>query len=283
MPGIADIALALALGAAGAAVGAASGRLVPLFARHDPGPDDDTPPPPPACPHCGAQVPFVPWLPAVRVRGYARTGGCPACARRIPSSAATAAATALLFAAVGATEGAAGAAANPLWVAALLFLSTAGAVLAAIDVRVHRLPNAIVGPSYPVAVPLVLGAAVLERAARTPGPAALTGADLLATAYPLGGMAGLAALYWLLWFVHPAGMGWGDVKIAGLIGLYLGWAGPGAVAAGTFAAFAASAAYGVALLALRRATRRTQIPFGPFMIGGALAVLLAGVPAGAPL
>ncbi|KIH98667.1 hypothetical protein LP52_11995 [Streptomonospora alba] len=279
MPGIADAALVLVLGAAGAAAGACAGRLVPLFARHDPASDEDTPPPPPACPHCGAAVPFLPWLPAVRVRGFARSGHCPSCAQAVPTSAAVAAATALLFAACGAAVGVAGAEHNPLWLAALLFFAAVGVPLAAVDIRVQRLPNAIVGPAYLVAVPLVLGAAVLERAARVPaapGAPALAGADLLAAAEPLGGMAGLAALYWLLWFVYPAGMGWGDVKIAGLVGLHLGWAGPGAVVAGTLAAFVASAVYGLALVALRRATRRTRIPFGPFMIGGALAALLVG-------
>ncbi|QBI53871.1 A24 family peptidase [Streptomonospora litoralis] len=281
MLGIADAALALLLAAAGAPVGAAAGRLVPLFARHDPGPDDDAPPPPPACPACGAPIPFVGWLPAVRLRGFARNGRCPACARSVPPSAPLAAATGVLFGAVGLSAGVSGAAADPVWTAALLFFAAVGALLAAVDVRVHRLPDAIVGPAYPIAVPLVCGAAVLESAAGTPAPA-LSAADLGAAAYPLGGLAGLAAFYWLLWFIHPAGMGWGDVKIAGLVGLYLGAAGFAAAVAGTLAAFLASAVYGVVLLALRRATRRTQIPFGPFMIGGALAVLLAGPHAGLP-
>ncbi|GAB3446932.1 A24 family peptidase [Streptomonospora sediminis] len=277
MPGTIDIALALLLAAAGAPIGAAAGRLVPLFARHDPGHDDDAPPPPPACPHCGAVVPFAAWLPAARVRGFARNGRCPGCAQRVPASGRLALATALLFAAAGAAAGVSGAAANPLWLVALLFFAAVGALLSAVDLRVHRLPNAIVAPSYPIAVPLVMGAAVLQCSAGAPGAPAATGADLLLAALgPLGAMAALAATYWLLWFIHPAGMGWGDVKIAGLVGLYLGFAGPWAVVAGTFAAFVGSAVYGVVLLVLRRATRRTQIPFGPFMIGGALAVLLAG-------
>ena len=279
MPDIADIVLALLLGAAGAPVGAAAGRLVPLFARHDPEPDEDTPPPPPACPNCGTAIPFLPWLPAARVRGFARNGRCPSCARAVPPSVGLAAATALLFAAVGLSTGVSQTTANPLWPAALLFFAAVGALLSSVDMRVHRLPNAIVGPAYPIAVPLVAGAAVLHRGASGPAPA-FAAADLLAAAYPLGGMAALAALYWLLWFIHPAGMGWGDVKIAGLVGLHLGFAGPVVVVAGTLAAFLASSAYGVVLLALRRATRRTQIPFGPFMIGGALAVLLAAPYAG---
>ncbi|MFB9803002.1 prepilin peptidase [Streptomonospora salina] len=280
MPGIADAALILALGAAGAAVGAGTSRLVPVFVRHDPASVDDSPPPPPACPHCGAAVAFLAWLPAVRVRGFARSGRCPSCARTVPASVAAAAATALLFAACGAASGAPGAADNPLWLAALLFFAAVGVPLAVIDIRVHRLPDAVVGPSYLVAVPLVAGAAVLERAAApgVPGAPALAGAGLLAAAGPLGGMAGLAALYWLLWLVYPAGMGWGDVKIAGLVGLHLGWGGAATVVAGTLAAFVAASVLGLVLIALRRATRRTRIPFGPFMLGGALAALLAGDP-----
>jgi leader peptidase (prepilin peptidase)/N-methyltransferase len=77
--------------------------------------------------------------------------------------------------------------------------------------------------------------------------------------------------------VHPAGMGYGDVKLAGLLGLYLGWLGWGPVLVGTFTGFLLGGLVGVALLVTRRAGRRTAIPFGPFMLGGAmLALFFAG-------
>jgi leader peptidase (prepilin peptidase)/N-methyltransferase len=71
-------------------------------------------------------------------------------------------------------------------------------------------------------------------------------------------------------------MGFGDVKLAGLLGLYLGWLGWSPVWIGTLAGFLLGGLAGVALLVARRAHRRTAIPFGPSMLAGALlAVLLA--------
>jgi leader peptidase (prepilin peptidase)/N-methyltransferase len=94
-------------------------------------------------------------------------------------------------------------------------------------------------------------------------------------------MAALWALYFILAFLHPGGMGFGDVKLAGLLGLYLGWLGWTEVWVGTFAGFLFGGLVGVVLLLSRRASRKTAIPFGPYMLGGALlAVFLASTIAG---
>jgi len=69
-------------------------------------------------------------------------------------------------------------------------------------------------------------------------------------------------------------MGFGDVKLAPTLGLVLGWYGWGAVVTGTFAGFALGAVWGLFLIAARRAGRRTALPFGPFMLVGALAAVL---------
>jgi leader peptidase (prepilin peptidase)/N-methyltransferase len=72
-------------------------------------------------------------------------------------------------------------------------------------------------------------------------------------------------------------MGFGDVKLAGLLGLYLGWLGWSPVLVGTFTGFLLGGVAGMALLLARRADRRTGIPFGPAMLAGALlALFLAG-------
>jgi leader peptidase (prepilin peptidase)/N-methyltransferase len=79
-------------------------------------------------------------------------------------------------------------------------------------------------------------------------------------------------------FVYPAGMGMGDVKLAGLVGgvlAYMSWA---ALVIGAFAGFLLGALVGGALLATRRAGRKTAIPFGPFMIAGALLALPIAAP-----
>ena len=87
------------------------------------------------------------------------------------------------------------------------------------------------------------------------------------------------ALFLLQVLIYPAGLGGGDVKLSGLLGLYLGWLGPGPLAAGLFLGYALAAAAGLALIAAKRATRRSHLAFGPFLLAGALAaVLLSGLP-----
>jgi leader peptidase (prepilin peptidase)/N-methyltransferase len=144
---------------------------------------------------------------------------------------------------------------------AYLYLAAISLALALIDLDVRRLPNAIVLPSYGIGTALLLGAAVVggDRGAATRG--------LLA-------MALLFALYFAI--AYRGGMGLGDVKLAGVLGLYLGWLGWSSVLVGAFAGFLLGGLVGVTLLATRRAGRRTALPFGPFMLTGALvAVFLA--------
>jgi leader peptidase (prepilin peptidase) / N-methyltransferase len=86
----------------------------------------------------------------------------------------------------------------------------------------------------------------------------------------------LFVAYFLLVFIHPAGMGFGDVKLAGVLGAYLGWIGWGALAVGAFLGFLLGGLYGALLLLLRRAGRKSAIPFGPFMLLGAVVGVLAG-------
>ena len=98
----------------------------------------------------------------------------------------------------------------------------------------------------------------------------------------LSALAGLAAawlFFALLALIHPGGLGWGDVKLSGVLGLYLGWLGPTAVAAGLFGAFVLAALAGLGLIAAGRATRKSQLPFGPFMLVSAIAVIAATGPA----
>jgi len=91
----------------------------------------------------------------------------------------------------------------------------------------------------------------------------------------LGGAA-LWAFYFLLHVIKPQGMGYGDVKLAGVLGMYLGWLGWGQVALGTFLGFAIGGVVSIGLLVAGRAGRKTQIPFGPYMIAGAWLGLTVG-------
>lgn len=88
------------------------------------------------------------------------------------------------------------------------------------------------------------------------------------------------ATYATMALLYPAGMGLGDVKWAGVLGMYLAWLGWAQLALGWVAAFVLAATTSVGLLATRRARRASTIPFGPFMILGALAGVLFGAAIG---
>lgn len=146
---------------------------------------------------------------------------------------------------------------------AFLYLAAVGIALAVIDVDVRRLPDALTLPSYPVAVAL-LGLAALARPGDGSWPRALAGG---AVAF---------AMYYLLAFIHPAGMGFGDVKLSGLLGLYLAWIGWGVLAVGLFLGFLLGGLFGAALIAVGRGGRKTAVPYGPFMLMGTLVAVLFG-------
>ncbi|MEV7693547.1 A24 family peptidase [Microbacterium sp. NPDC089189] len=128
--------------------------------------------------------------------------------------------------------------------------------LAIIDARTHRLPNRLVLPAYPVLLLLL----VLASAALGTNPALLT-AVLASVA--------VFVFFLLLRWAQPRGMGGGDVKLAAVVGLVLGYLGWDAVLWGVLAGFLSGGLYSVFLLSARRATRRTAIPFGPWMLLGA--------------
>ncbi|MEE1732063.1 prepilin peptidase [Streptomyces microflavus] len=144
-----------------------------------------------------------------------------------------------------------------------LLLAPVAVLLATVDRRVHRLPDPLTLPLAAAAVLLLGGAALL------PGHAGSWTTALL------GGPA-LGGFYFLLFLINPNGMGFGDVKLALALGVALGWYGWEVLFLGGFAGFLFGAAYGLGLVLLRRAGRRTGIPFGPFMIAGALTGILLG-------
>ncbi|MGQ4728007.1 prepilin peptidase [Streptomyces sp. Ju416(a)] len=148
-----------------------------------------------------------------------------------------------------------------------LVLAPVAVLLAVVDRRVHRLPDVLTLPLAAAAVLLLGGAALL------PGHTGSWTSGLL------GGLA-LGGFYLLLFLINPNGMGFGDVKLALALGVALGWYGWTVLFLGGFAGFLFGAAYGLALVLLRRAGRGTGIPFGPFMAAGALTGVLLGALAG---
>ena len=158
--------------------------------------------------------------------------------------------------AAGAGAGAAVLADNWAELAGFSVLAVGCALLVVIDLAVKRLPDAIVGPLYLALFAALATAAVLDDN--------LTGLGRAAAA------AGLTvAGYFLLAFLSPGGLGLGDVKLAGVLGGFLGWFGWSEVLFGILAAFVLGALVSLVLLASGRAKRDSEIRFGPFMVAGA--------------
>jgi leader peptidase (prepilin peptidase) / N-methyltransferase len=225
-----------------------------------------------ACPGCGVtieprdNVPVLSWL---VLKGKCRNCAEPISARYIVVEALTA----VLFLAVAITflPAALGAptlnsvVSAVLVLIAFLYLAAISVVLTAIDIDVHRLPDRVVLPSY------LVGAALL-------GSAALIGGDLEPFARSLAGAGILFAFYLALALAKPRGMGMGDVKLAGVLGLFLGQLGWAELVVGAAAAFVLGGLFGVALLMMKRAGRGTGIPFGPWMFAGAWVGIFFGAP-----
>jgi leader peptidase (prepilin peptidase) / N-methyltransferase len=146
----------------------------------------------------------------------------------------------------------------PMW----LYLGVAGVALAYIDWRTRLLPTRLIAPSYTVVIVLALLASALSG-------------DWFASVRALLGWLVAGGLYFVLWFIYPKGMGYGDVRLSGVIGIALGWLGWAELVVGVYAGFLLGA-IGGGLLALLRVVDRKKYPFGPFMLVGAVVGVLTG-------
>jgi len=209
-----------------------------------------------ACPGCGTtlaerdNIPVFSWL---LLKGRCRT-----CGMRIsPRYPLVELATAVLFGAVAARLGADWALpAFCLFFAALL-------AIALIDLEHFIVPNRIVFPMLAISLPLLATAALLDGEVR-PLVTGVVGALIASN--------GLL----LLNLVNPRGMGMGDVKLALLLGLFLGWLSLGHVALGLFLGFLFGAIGGILLISLGLKTRKDPVPFAPFLAAGTVVAVLAG-------
>ena len=210
--------------------------------------------PPSACPACGAAIrprDNVPVLGWVLLRGRCRDCNAPISARYPLVEAGTG----VLFAVLAAEFG------LHVELLAYLYLGAVGVALALIDIDVKRLPDVLTLPSY------VVGA-VLLGVASTSEPHSLLRALL--------GAAAMFAVYFALCFAYPAGMGFGDVKLSGVIGLYTAWLGWDVWVAGLLLGFFLGGFFGIGLLLVKKGGRKTAVPFGPFMLLGGLVAILFG-------
>lgn len=211
-----------------------------------------------ACPACDHpvryfdNVPVVSWL---ALRGKCRDCAHPIAAR----DPVVELATALLFLVaawrIGLTP----------YLGAVLVLAGAGIALALIDLEHHRLPFSVTATATAATVPFLV-ADVLRNGGGHIGPSLVSAAVW-------------ALVYGGVWFVTAGrGMGLGDVALAPLLGLTLGWLGWGASLTGLLGGFVLGAIVGVILMATGRVGRRSRVPHGPFMLAGAAAGLFVGQP-----
>ena len=146
---------------------------------------------------------------------------------------------------------------------AVLYFTAMGISLAVIDVDAGRLPNVIVYPSYPVVAALLVLAAFAQQ-----DSSALFRAGI--------GALTLFLAYFAVAYLYPAGMGFGDVKLAGIIGGVLAFISYPVLAVGAFAAFLIGSVVGVTKIVRHRQPAGSSIAFGPFMIAGALLSIFVG-------
>lgn len=215
--------------------------------------------PPSACPACAQpvrgrdNVPVLSWL--------LLRGRCRDCATAIPAryplvEAGTAAL--LVAVALGVRDGAVALAVLPV--------AAAGVALALIDLEHQRLPFAISGVAFALALPGVL----LDQLGSSPAaPPWQLPAAVAAWVVVYGGA-------WLL--TGGRGMGLGDVALSPVLGLALGALGLGPALVGLMAGFVLGALVGGLLLAAGRLRRGDRLPHGPFMLLGAAIGVFAGVP-----
>jgi leader peptidase (prepilin peptidase) / N-methyltransferase len=140
------------------------------------------------------------------------------------------------------------------------------ALLVVIDLADYRLPDLIVGPLL-----LALLAGLTLQSALTDQWARLGRAGCAAVILSVG--------YLLLALIRPGGMGLGDVKLAGVLGAFLGWFGWPVLFLGALAGFALGAVCAAVVLLVRRSRRPADLPFGPWMIAGAALGALPGAAA----
>jgi len=166
--------------------------------------------------------------------------------------------TAALFAAVGVRF------AHSWALPAYLVLAAGLVALSAIDLELYILPNRIIYPLGFIGAPLLLFASAIEG-------------DWSAFVRAIAAAAIAFAFFLVVHLVSPRGMGFGDVRLSFVLGLFLGWLGWGELAGGLFFGFLYGAVVGVVLIAVKIRGRRQQIPFGPFLAAGAMTFVLFGV------
>ncbi len=170
-----------------------------------------------------------------------------------------------MLAAVGAVLGAVvgwGVGWTPM-LAAWAYLTALCVVLGYVDARTRLLPTQLIAPSYAVIGVLVGAAGLADGSLGLPERALL-------------GWLVMGGFYFLMWQLAPGSLGYGDVRLSGLLALCLGPLGWSQLVTGLYAGFLLGGITSGALVLARRASRKTHIPFGPFMMLGAVVGVVLG-------
>ena len=201
------------------------------------------------------RIPIISWL--------ALNGECKHCAHPIPASQPMVeAGTSLAFGLL--TWLAYQEVFTPAALAAMLAFAGYGIALSIIDIATQRLPNRIVG-SFALTMFTLLALASWATH------------DWRALLRACVGAAALFAFFAMVKLINPAGMGGGDVKLAGVIGLFTAWFGFTQLFVAVLASFIIGSIVGFALISARRAGRNTPFAFGPAMLAGAWIGVFWGV------
>lgn len=208
------------------------------------------------CPKCGNELRNIDNLPVVSwllLRGRCHFCGEPISARYplIELS------TGVAFAAIAAWLGL-----DPALPAYLVFTASAIA-LAAIDLDTFTLPRTIIYPTLVACAALLAVAAVIDGDVRS------------ATEAVIGSALAFGFLF-VVNFVYPKGMGFGDVRLSAVLGLMLGWLTLGHVAVGLFLSFLLASVVGIGLMVVGRRGRKDRVPFGPFLVAGTTLTFFVG-------
>jgi leader peptidase (prepilin peptidase)/N-methyltransferase len=210
------------------------------------------------CPDCESpikgrhNVPVVSWI--------VQRGRCHSCASRTSARVPLIeAGTGALFAAITWHFG------LSVALPAYLYLAAIGVTVAVMEFDVRRLPDSIILPSYVLSLLMLM-------------PAGAVDADWRTAERALAGMLALVALFFALALAYPNGGGFGDVKLAGLLGIYLGWLSWTALFIAAIGSLFIAAAGGTAAIAVKHASRSVAVPLAPCLVAAAVLALFIAAP-----
>jgi leader peptidase (prepilin peptidase)/N-methyltransferase len=212
------------------------------------------------CPQCQAPATGLGLVPGARV--LVRRRGCPACSVRVAHPLrplVLAVVSALVLGGFAAHFGA------DVVLAPYAVFGLSMVAISAVDLERYIIPNRIIYPTLALMIPLFVLASAVDHRWDSLGRAAICGAVAFSG-------------FFVLHVAVPRGMGFGDVRLAGVIGLAIGWLGYGHAFVGFFAGFVLGAVIGIVFIMATGGGRKTRSPFGPFLAAGAVLSVIWGNP-----